>query len=272
MKKIFISYAFLFCVSSTSFLIFGREPIVRALVYDDSFLGPIVRGTSLESIKNTLSFFSSIFPNTSTITPSELKNGKLQKGDLFILPGGRDRPYHAELKGDGNKILDDFVKKGGSILGICAGSYYFGTEVRFNPKNTLFSVNEKRDLSFYPGAVIGPLFGEKNYDPFTSSGVHAASIFFKGENTSQKVFYNGGGYFEALTAPHIEVLAIYKENKEAAIVRIQHGEGLVILSGVHFEYNPETIIIPDKKLQSVKKELIPDYKKISEKIKNLFLF
>ena len=53
MKKIFISYAFLFCVSSTSFLIFGREPIVRALVYDDSFLGPIVRGTSLESIKNS---------------------------------------------------------------------------------------------------------------------------------------------------------------------------------------------------------------------------
>jgi glutamine amidotransferase-like uncharacterized protein len=274
MKKIFISYVFLFSMSSTSFPIFGREPIVRALVYDDSFLGPIGRGTSLESIKNTLSFFSSIFPNISTITPSELKNGKLQKGDLFILPGGRDRPYHAELKGDGNKILDGFVKKGGSILGICAGAYYFGTEVKFNPKNPQFSVNEKRNLSFYPGAVIGPLFGDKNYNPFTSSGVHAASVVFKGESTSQKVFYNGGGYFEALAPlpPHIEVLAIYEENKEAAIVRIQHGEGLVILSSVHFEYNPDTILIPDKKMQIVKKELTPYYSELSEKIKNLFLF
>lgn len=274
MKKIFISYAFLFCISSTSSPIFAGEQIVRIFVYDDSFLGPTKRGTSAESIKHTLSFFSSVFPNTSTITPSELKNGKLQKGDLFILPGGRDRPYHLELQGNGNKILNDFVNKGGFILGICAGAYYFGSEVRFNPKNPLFSVNEKRFLSFYPGAVIGPLFGDKNYDPFTSSGVHAASILFKGESTSQKVFYNGGGYFEALTPlpPHIEVVAFYEENKEAAIVRIQQEKGLVILSSVHFEYNPENILSPDKKLQNVKKELTPYYKKLSEKIKTLFFF
>ena len=41
----------------------------------------------------------------------------------FILPGGRDRPYHAAFRGAGNRKIRAFVEKGGTYIGLCAGAY-----------------------------------------------------------------------------------------------------------------------------------------------------
>ncbi len=41
---------------------------------------------------------------------------------LFIMPGGRDRLYHAALQGAGNAKIRSFVELGGTYLGICAGA------------------------------------------------------------------------------------------------------------------------------------------------------
>lgn len=256
-----------------SFFSFGS--LVRTLVYNDSSLGLHKRGTSEESIGHSLRFFSAITPRIDSITPEELRAGKLKKGDLFVLPGGRDKPYHAVLQGELNELLEDFVREGGVILGICAGAYYFGKEVRFEPKNPLFKVHESRSLSFYPGAVIGPALGDKDYNPNKSSGAHAASIFFPQDQSSHKVFYNGGGYFEALKPlpPHIEVLAHYKENKKAALIKIRFGKGLVILSGVHFEYNPKHFpVVSDPRLARIKEELSRSYEGVFKKFSSLFYF
>lgn len=240
----------------------------RILIYDDSILGCIRRGTSRVAIQQTLSSISQILSKTKytveTITPQEiLSPDSLENTDLFILPGGRDIPYTKVLNGTGNKIIKEYIQAGGSYLGLCAGAYYAGSQVQFNTKNPLYSVNQARELKLYPGIVKGPALG--TYNPTTSIGVQAAEIIWQLSASDStdilrrktiKLYYNGGGYFvDADKKDLVEVLARYKDNGEAAIIKTQVGKGTSILSGLHFEYNPSNIKTLDKKINMTKKQL-----------------
>ena len=46
-----------------------------------------------------------------------------QRGGILIMPGGRDKPYQECLAGEGVETTKEFVARGGSYLGICAGAY-----------------------------------------------------------------------------------------------------------------------------------------------------
>lgn len=245
------------------------------LVYDDSVLGPMGRGTSQYFILQTLKTFSSLVDGDvyqlGRITPSELIAGsKLKETKLLIFPGGRDRPYHQKLKGAGNEKIKTFVKNGGSLLGFCAGAYYFAEEVTFNPKNKDYAVNEKRELGFFPGAAKGPALGD--YNPFTSIGVKAAALKLSKSGKTLKVFYNGGGYFEKREKKRkaVEVLALYKNLDQAAIVFMKVGRGRVLLSGVHPEQNPEEIPPFDETYRQVKRKLLP-FEGLRKKLLRFFL-
>ena len=161
---------------------------------------------------------------------------------MFVLPGGADIPYTKWLNGKGNEKIRTYVEKGGSFLGICAGSYYAGNFVEF-ALGTPLEVKGVRELAFFPGTVKGPILAPYDYE--TSSGVRAAKISWKGgapfkTNSTFVVYYNGGGYFaEAAREEHTKILASYSlGNDFPAIIEIQVGKGKAILSGVHFEYDP----------------------------------
>lgn len=172
------------------------------------------------------------------------------KAALLVIPGGADIPYTKALNGIGNQKIRSYVENGGSFLGICAGSYYGGAFVDF-AKGTIIEVQGDRELSFFPGVVRGPILAPFDYQ--TESGARAAKIFWKDTVT---VFYNGGGYFvDASSKPQISVLATYdRQGEKAAIIECQVGLGKAILSGVHFEYDPNYLDASDEYLQHI----IPD--------------
>jgi len=65
------------------------------------------------------------------------------------------------------------------------------------------------------------------------------------------VFYNGGCFFEqADQYPHTQTIAIY-ENRLPAIILIDYGQGKVLLSGVHFEYDPQLLDAKDPHIQKI---------------------
>jgi biotin--protein ligase len=83
------------------------------------------------------------------------------------------------------------------------------------------------------------------YDYKIESGARAAKILGKNFPQLQKnpyftVYYNGGGCFvDADQKDNTTILACYDtEKQEAAIVECVIGTGKAILSGVHFEYDP----------------------------------
>lgn len=193
------------------------------------------------------------------ILPEQLINDNWEeKAALLIIPGGADIPYTKALNGIGNQKIRSYVENGGSFLGICAGSYYGGEFVDF-AKGTEFEVQGDRELCFFPGVVRGPILAPFDYQ--SESGARAAKIIWNDtlefpKDTFFTVFYEGGGYFvDASTKNQISVLASYDiEGEAAAIIECQVGSGKVILSGVHFEYDPNLLDASDEYLQ----QIIPD--------------
>lgn len=201
--------------------------------------------------------------------------------DLLIMPGGADLGYCAALNGKGNNIIKDFVNSGGAYLGICAGAYYAASVVRFDERGKN-DVCGSRELKFTKADAVGPLVP---YDYLSFSGARACPIRINvnEEQVSDiTVFYNGGPYFSfpcEILPSNEKVLAWYvcditPTNQKAledqmygyysqgedeslsqkllpAIVKIKQGNGVVILSGVHLEYSPQTLDPTDRYLNSI---------------------
>lgn len=153
------------------------------------------------------------------------------KTDLVIMPGGRDIPYDRHLKGEANKRLRTFVENGGAYFGICAGGYYGSSEVVFEEGGEL-EVIEKRELAFFPGRAIGPVFGKGQFAYNSKQGACEPKLKWQGGTTS--TFFNGGCYFEG-AEKHADVIATYEGINLPAIISCKVGKGRAILSGVHPE-------------------------------------
>lgn len=175
------------------------------------------------------------------VSSAEVIEGRLE-GAYFIMPGGRDLPYVRSLKGKGTSNIRQFVEKGGTYVGVCAGAYFGGAYVSFDEGGPL-QVTGERELKFYSGTVKGPVFG--SFDYYSKKGAMALEIDWQ---EKLAVYFNGGGTFFGGDA---HVIATYS-NGHAAIVETRLGKGRALLSGVHFEYLPSDL---DASLLAIKSKL-----------------
>lgn len=220
------------------------------------YAGPGASKTSLAQTFYAIEPFLKPHYRLAYIFPEQLINENWENdAALLIFPGGADIPYTIALNGVGNQKIRSYVENGGSFLGICAGSYYGGAFVEF-AKNTPLEVLGERELSFFPGIVQGPILAP--YDYLTESGARAAEIVWRDDkgferNKTFKVYYNGGGHFKDASRTNCTtILANYSIGENfAAIVECQVGLGKAILSGVHFEYNPDFLDSNDEYLQQI---------------------
>lgn len=200
------------------------------------------------------------------ILAHEVKKGSwVKNAALFILPGGRDIPYHQKLKGLGCDQIRSYVENGGSFLGVCAGAYFATQEVQFE-KGTELEVHEHRELAFFQGISKGTLYPHKPFSYQGHDSAHAALICYKDQLIP--VYYNGGCTFlEAKKDPKVEVLATFEdlENQPAAIVLCPIKKGLAILSGVHIEM-ASSFTSSNEKLYSSLKEKEPQREKLFDEI------
>lgn len=238
----------------------------RILIYQD-------RGVSPESFHHTFHMLKKFFPDKYEIKGISgrevIRENWGKNTDLFVIPGGADIPFMQILEGKGNQKIQTYVDRGGAFLGICAGAYYGGGKVEF-ALNTPMQVNQIRELNFFPGIVRGPHLA--SFDYFSQSGVRAAKIY--GEKFYPfKTFYNGGGYFvDPKQYKNVSVLAYYDSHKKfPAIVECRVGQGKAILSGVHFEYNPELLDKNDFFLKTIVTKLQKHNQSRIQFLKDLFL-
>lgn len=224
------------------------------------YSGPGVLKSGIDHIKNTLEQSLSKNVHIQTISYKELiENNWEKETSLFILPGGADLPYVRKLNGKGNEKLRNFVESGGAFLGICAGSYFAGNFVEF-ALNSPIEVQGSRELGFFPGIVRGPIIKDYHYESqkgAASPAIRWNTSFSFASTSHFTVYYNGGGYFvDAKEKSNTEILAFYDLPEEyAAIVECRVGEGLAILSGVHFEYDHNILNKDDPFLQDILPQL-----------------
>ncbi|MEM6811722.1 MAG: BPL-N domain-containing protein [Pseudomonadota bacterium] len=201
-------------------------------IYSDEGVGDF----SLNAVKNYFSSEVITLINAETIT----KNGIPVDVDLFVMPGGADRPYAKKLNGTGNKAIKKYVEQGGTYLGICAGGYYGCSEIEFQ-KGTSGEICEPRELGFFQGLGIGCLSELTN--PYDQTLNSASVTTILGAKDSIKVLYWGGCFFKPHENSQFKILYQYEEVKDhpPAIISCEYGKGLAILSGVHFEASHKSL-------------------------------
>lgn len=168
---------------------------------------------------------------------------------LLIMPGGKDKPYHAALQGEGCRRIRRFVENGGGYLGICAGAYFGAKNIEFDLGFPL-EVCEERQLAFFPGKAVGPAFGKGTFDYDSQKGARAAKL--KSGYGEFHVYYNGGCTFEGSFST-CKVLAWYADlpRSPPAIVECSIGKGKAILSGVHLEMTTDSLQANDPFLAKI---------------------
>lgn len=172
------------------------------------------------------------------ITADSIAKGGLKNFSWLIMPGGRDRPYHAALQGAGNAQIRAFVEDGGTYLGICAGAYYGCRKVEFD-KGFPLEVCEDRELAFFSGTAVGPAYGKGTFEYESEKGARMAKLGTA--NGMIQIYYNGGCYFEG-DFSHVKILARYLDlpGHPPAIIECPVDKGRAILSGVHLELSHST--------------------------------
>ena len=159
--------------------------------------------------------------------------------------------YCRSLNGPGNRRIDQYVRRGGSYLGFCAGAYYGSARCEFEVGNKILEVIGSRELGFFQGTSRGCAF--KGFVYHSEAGAKAVKLKVATKAFSSKIvpeafrcYYNGGGVFvdaAKLADKGVEVLASYTESLDvdggdgsAAIVFRKVGEGSILLTGTHPEY------------------------------------
>ena len=168
-----------------------------------------------------------------------------------MFPGGADLGYCRTLNGEGNRRISQYVERGGSYLGFCAGAYYGSQHCEFEKGKKPLEVVGDRELAFYPGTCRGLAFPGFVYH--SEAGARAVELKVFKESLGKlslpdafRSYYNGGGVF--VDAPKykdrgVEILASFVQELNvdagegaAAVVYCKVEQGGALLSCPHPEY------------------------------------
>ncbi len=227
--------------------IYGLINLCREEITVGLYVGP---GTWRDGIEALELLLNNLGIKFQEVRAFDIINGNLYNIKTLIIPGGWAWDYHVTLGSQGENVIKEYVAKGGSIIGICAGAFYLAKIIIWKGKEYTYP------LGLLNVIAIGP---KKNY-PWPSYGLVNIVLekkFTKYLNSNKSIFsafYYGGPEFMCL-GKEVVVLARYLDNKEPAIVLGTYGKGLVILVGVHLEIREETWPIIDLLIKIANREL-----------------
>ncbi len=139
----------------------------------------------------------------------------------------------------GIRKIEQYVRKGGKFIGLCAGAYFVSAESRFEIPNQK-AIEKKRSLRFFDGKAIGPLVHAEDY--LSSLAARAAEVCFKIQDHLENgsLYYQGGCYFSIdHDTKHTQILARYRHLAylRAAAIKCKVGKGAAFLCGLHPEFS-----------------------------------
>ncbi|GAB1608215.1 biotin--protein ligase-like [Argonauta hians] len=126
-----------------------------------------------------------------TISAENIRQGSWMEDSAAIcFGGGYDLGFIRSLGQSGVEVIHNYVRNGGSYLGICAGSYFACDSIAFDRGGPL-QVCGERHLKFFHGSCEGPCYPGFKYN--SEAGAKPALVNFIGTGSTFPVYYNGGG-------------------------------------------------------------------------------
>jgi glutamine amidotransferase-like uncharacterized protein len=150
------------------------------------------------------------------VGPERIAPKVFQNVRVWIQPGGDAIEVATALDSHQKKMIRDFVFKGGSYLGFCAGAFFADTKV-----DDALTID---GLALLPGTTYDLLPGQL-------AGV-LLPIAWEGKNRA--IYFEQGSGFRLNPINQVDITATYPD-ATPAVISFKYGKGLVIVSGVHPE-------------------------------------
>jgi len=158
---------------------------------------------------------------------------------LLIMPGGESWVYLEDLKEEGAENIREFVRKGGSYLGICAGAFYATSHRRGGVATGPYGIGLLEGTAHDGTYLEEPGYIEGVMDFLWELG----NPLVQGLGKSARMLLYGGPYFEfkpeEAQKKHVEVVSRFAHSGKPAMIRFRYGKGRVFLAAPHFEVKEE---------------------------------
>jgi len=192
-------------------------------------------GARASCVSHAIEMFEWMGLTIREITAARVNAGGLSDLDAIYFPGGDSPPYIGRITRTGKQKLVDAVTGGLVYIGTCAGSM-FAAEVQDSDGVRY----REGQLGVFRGDAIGPAAGicedEWCHTMLVANSEHPTSAGLPPEFPA--LWYNSP-YFVSDPDAETCVLARYVATGEAAIVVQHRGDGWVLLTGPHPEYEGE---------------------------------
>jgi glutamine amidotransferase-like uncharacterized protein len=146
---------------------------------------------------------------------------------VLLFPGGLAPAQYQAAGPEGLEAVEAWVRGGGRLVAICAGSYLVAREVRYD------GVTYPYPTMLFDGVADGPVPGLARYP---RSGPAELKVTDEGRArglTATVGLYGSGPRF--LGGTGVTVLARYVADGSPALISRTVGKGEVVCTGVHFE-------------------------------------
>lgn len=175
------------------------------------YAGPGVSGKGPKTLEETLQQKGEFM--VRSITPEEIRAGKLKGFQVLIIPGGLSKSQGDALGEDGRQMVRQFISDGGTYVGICAGCY-------------LASCHYKWSLNVLPVKVVDSTNWERGITTLALRLTDEGKQWLGHAEADVKVKYHNGPVLAPLaeSKEKLLVLATYREE----ITRKGAKEGLMI--------------------------------------------
>ncbi|MFX0054997.1 MAG: BPL-N domain-containing protein [Candidatus Hermodarchaeota archaeon] len=195
------------------------------------------QSSSLSSRTALFWMFRWMNATVDVVTAADIRNDILNDYDIIAIPGGWAWAYFQDLTNSGVVRIRSFVENGGAFFGVCAGAYFACDNIRWEGENIGYS------LDLYPNLGIGPIEEIAAWPGHNMTRINLNKAVtgpdLSGEPDSHIVMYYGGPYFETGGTDGVTVLATYDVNDEPAIIAYEYGQGRIVLSGPHVEWEED---------------------------------
>ncbi|MFW9912761.1 MAG: BPL-N domain-containing protein [Candidatus Thorarchaeota archaeon] len=196
------------------------------------------QSSSLSSRTALFWMFRWMNATVDVVTAADIRNDILSDYDIIAVPGGWAWAYFQDLTNSGIVKIRNFVENGGAFFGVCAGAYFACDNIRWEGENIGYF------LDLYPNLGIGPIEEIAAWPGHNMTMINlnkeVTGPDLSGEPDSHTVMYYGGPYFETAGTDGVSVIATYDVNDEPAIISYEYGQGRIVLSGPHVEWEEDS--------------------------------
>ncbi|MFX1368829.1 MAG: BPL-N domain-containing protein [Promethearchaeota archaeon] len=169
------------------------------------------------------------------VDAADVKGGALDDYDIIAMPPGNLPMYTVELGYDGLDAIRDFVRYGGSFLGISGGAIFACAEMVYGTTESEYL------LELYNGTARGPVpsIPDQTIAEFNVN-TSCVEVDLSGFPATLSSLHWGATYYTSDVMEGVITVATYQTNDASAMILFKYGTGCVFLTGLHPEFEEDS--------------------------------